>query len=338
MNFNLDRFSIIIAMSINLIAIFFFYENASFGSKFVYALDDPYIHLQIAKNLAEFGTFGINAGNFESASSSPIWNLLLYGIIELFGNSDKIPFFINLTLVFPVIYMINRILISIDFKGFRPVILTGISLSISIPSLVIIGMEHLLHILLVLVLLNQFLKFLDNKKISMIIVPILLVIGLVRYESLFLTTLFPMVLFYKKDRLKSFIIFALPLLSILIFGVYSIQNGGYFLPNSLLIKSGFRYDSIFNLLYNFYTAISKIIDSYSISNLIMLCLLVSYLSLKKTFPTELIFLVSLIIIHALFASFGWLFRYEAYLIAIGIPILILSFTKLKIKLSKSLIL
>ena len=47
------------------------------GGVFVYVLDDPAIHLTVARRLAFDGTWGVVAGDFQSASSSPLWTLML---------------------------------------------------------------------------------------------------------------------------------------------------------------------------------------------------------------------------------------------------------------------
>src|SRR4029453_12096 len=47
------------------------------GHAFVYAQDDPYIHLSLARTLADHGVWGLRADQFASASSSPLWTLLL---------------------------------------------------------------------------------------------------------------------------------------------------------------------------------------------------------------------------------------------------------------------
>ena len=42
-----------------------------------YALDDPYIHMSIARSLAEHGVWGLDGARFASASSSVAWPLVL---------------------------------------------------------------------------------------------------------------------------------------------------------------------------------------------------------------------------------------------------------------------
>src|SRR5579863_5573742 len=55
---------------------------------FVYVVDDPYIHMAIAKNLAAHGVWGVTPYQFSSSSSSIIWPLLLSSIYRLFGPHE----------------------------------------------------------------------------------------------------------------------------------------------------------------------------------------------------------------------------------------------------------
>src|SRR4051794_11145603 len=62
------------------------------GGIFSYPLDDTFIHMQVAKNLALHGNWGINGHDFGSASSSPLYTVILALLIKIFGNHLVLPF------------------------------------------------------------------------------------------------------------------------------------------------------------------------------------------------------------------------------------------------------
>ena len=62
---------------------------------FIYPIDDTYIHLTIARNLAEYGNWGINPGEFNSASSSILYTLLLAAFLKIFPGAQLLPLIIN---------------------------------------------------------------------------------------------------------------------------------------------------------------------------------------------------------------------------------------------------
>lgn len=63
------------ALALPLIAIFAFILVETKGH-FTYTLDDPYIHLALAKNIW-LGHYGINPGEMSSPSSSLLWPFVL---------------------------------------------------------------------------------------------------------------------------------------------------------------------------------------------------------------------------------------------------------------------
>ena len=53
----------------------------------------------MAKNMATHGNWGVNAGEFQSASSSPLWVLLLSFLYLVFGVNVITPFLMNIVFV-----------------------------------------------------------------------------------------------------------------------------------------------------------------------------------------------------------------------------------------------
>src|SRR5215813_7565198 len=63
---------------------------------FTYALDDPYIHLAMARTLARDGVWGLSAHEFVPASSAPLWTALLGVSARLFGAHFITPLVLDL--------------------------------------------------------------------------------------------------------------------------------------------------------------------------------------------------------------------------------------------------
>ncbi|MCR4400347.1 MAG: hypothetical protein NUV35_05650, partial [Syntrophomonadaceae bacterium] len=61
----------------------------------VYALDDAYIHMAVAKNLILHHVWGVTAGHFSSSTSSLLWPSLLAALFAIFGINDSIPLVLN---------------------------------------------------------------------------------------------------------------------------------------------------------------------------------------------------------------------------------------------------
>jgi len=117
----------------------------------VYALDDAYIHMAMARNLAEHGVFGVTRYGFTSSSSSPLWTLLLAGLFKLLGPRDWLPLALNVLFAASLLAVADRVLRT---QGVRPrsrlLALIAIVVLTPVPPLVLVGQEHLLHATLTL--------------------------------------------------------------------------------------------------------------------------------------------------------------------------------------------
>src|SRR5688500_6460269 len=87
-----------IGLYLGLVGILLWVSLARTGGTFVYAQDDPYIHLALARTLADHGVWGIRPAEFTSASSSPLWTLLLAALWKLGAQAVWVPFALNILL------------------------------------------------------------------------------------------------------------------------------------------------------------------------------------------------------------------------------------------------
>lgn len=296
---------------------------------YYYPLDDSYIHLSIAKNIAFHNNWGVTKYEFSNTSSSPFFTIILTVLFKLFGNNEKTPLYLN-------IFLCNLFLISIFlFFKKKPLQLLGIYLSLFFVVLlkiqVITGLEHVLHILIISINWLSFYKWIESENknlryLKIFFISIFLLI-ITRYESIFY--IFPLLVYliskkHYKIALWSLIISFLPMI---IFGLYSIFKGSYFFPNSLLVKGNLSHNII--LFYEKLTIIGKLILLMSFIFLffsfLFILLSTKFNTIKVTLNNTIAFIkkntVFLIIFltiyfHSLFASFGWLYRYEAYLLAL----------------------
>ena len=82
--------------------------TARTDSVHVYLLDDPYIHMAVAKNLAQHGVWGPTRYAPGFASSSPLWVLLLAGSYLVVGVRDLIPFAFNVIFGLGIVALLFR--------------------------------------------------------------------------------------------------------------------------------------------------------------------------------------------------------------------------------------
>lgn len=298
----------------------------------VYALDDTYIHMAIAKNFVEYGVWGINKHNFTSTSSSPLWTLLLSLTYLIFGVNEFSPFIMNIIFATLIILQSYSLLRKYIFKPvYIFIILLLVIFVTPLTALVFIGMEHTLHLLLTISVVCLTAKILSNTKNKfkehLLLLILIMLINFVRYEGIFLMFIISVLLVIRKRFLYSLLIVFFGLSPIVIYGIISILNGWYFFPNTILIKSKIPEFSVIGFFKFFHRFSYQIVTNSDILVLLIVAMFFIVLDIlkKNKLWTEqtimLIILVSLTFLHMLFAETGSFLRYEAYLVGLGILIL-----------------
>jgi len=294
---------------------------------FIYPFDDTFIHMEIAKQLAGQGTWGINDGEFGSASSSLLYTLILT-VARFISTNVTVPFIINCIAGFLLVLFARRWLIRQQVSSFVHIIILSAAILLTpLATLMISGMEHTLQTLLLFLFVFRFSEWLeknlegDSEKISTSIFLLAVLLTLIRYESLFVIAMACLLLFLHKKFKAGVLLGFVALLPILLFGIYSISKGSFFLPNSVVVKadspaqlglSGYINSVLIEKLVNAKTGLPALATQRWLLVLPML-----YLAFKKYIRTSysfiLIILTGVIFLHLALAATGWLYRYEAYL-------------------------
>jgi hypothetical protein len=293
---------------------------------FIYALDDAYIHLAIARTLSHHHVWGPTLHHFSSSSSSILWTLLLAASASLELPFEWMPLVWNVVSGCALLVFVDRSLTRRAIEpATRSAILVALVFAAPFPALTLAGMEHLLHALLVTAFLEMATREWANPPGAGLSTDArwLLALGplsvAARYESVFLVaTVCAAFVFQKKRPLFAVAVGALALLPIVVFGLYSLRNGALFFPNSVLLKGnapGLSLASLARAARAPVLALSK-----SPETLILLLTTLALLAWpRRLSPRTRFSLGTLVIItlaHVLLARFGHFFRYEAYLFAL----------------------
>ncbi|HEV2105168.1 MAG TPA: hypothetical protein VGU27_05505 [Candidatus Eisenbacteria bacterium] len=220
------------------------------GGHFVYALDDSYIGMAIARTLAFHGAWALNPGAFEPAASSPLWVLVLAAADRVAGARALTPFALDAALCLALLLAIARVLRhAIPRPWPRAAVATGIVLLAPAAALAVTGMEHALHALLALGLAGSAARELqadgdESRAIAARRLATLAVLAalatLTRFETLAMVAVFAAMALRARRPRVAFALVAGGALGVGAYALPALAHGGYWLPSSVLIKTRLR--------------------------------------------------------------------------------------------------
>ncbi len=315
----------------------------------VYVIDDPAIHLSLAENLVHSGTWGLERGIFESASSSPGWTLLMAataGLLPRFG--EWAPLLVNLAAAVLLLAVLGRSQTLLRPGWRRPLdvaVVAAIALAVLfLPGLAAIGMEHTLHAALVVLAVDRFTRIRSGELGGWdrtLTYLLLAAAALMRFETLFVAAGFGV----------AFLVDCLPRLSldgrgrpfgpqvvsgalcgmaaglpVLAVGAVNVAMGQSFWPNSVLSKTalGGHVEDVTSRLLGPYEVVREIMENDPVVlSLVALAVVVLvwgwYGGPRRLGFAATAFLVT-VVLHTELAQYGYVERYQAYLIAFGVYI------------------
>jgi hypothetical protein len=313
---------------------------------FAYVLDDAAIHLGMADNLVHHGTWGVSAGVFESASSSPLWTLLVAAGLAVTPVGEQwVPLVLNVLAGLAVVVILGRHQTVVTPTRRQPLDLvataTLVVVGLFLPGLAVVGMEHTLHVALVLAAVVVVQRQLANpaepaeplempRFESWLPCLLLALAALTRFETAFVAAGLAVGVVVKDGvrwwdlrrrwRPAASLVLAV-VVPIGVFGLWNRIMGGGWLPNPVLAKgqgvgtSNSRSDGVSPL---------DVLERFTTDPLLVALLGVAVTYLVFTWGKEARYRVTAVtlvvaaLFHATFADMGWYERYQAYLIAIGI--------------------
>ncbi|HEY9137191.1 MAG TPA: hypothetical protein VIM67_02900 [Terriglobus sp.] len=293
--------------------------------KFIFPLDDVYIHLALAEKLAH-GHYGINLGEYASPSSSPLWSFL---ITPFAGTRFHIYVPLVLDTIFGIMSagligtLVSRLTSTSNERARIPVwqqllLCLLLILAADLPSLTVMAMEHGLQVLLTICCAFGFVETMRGRPIPGWVIAAAIVAPVVRYEDLSITLAMSLLLFALGQRLKAALTFGASLVPLAVFSVFLHTLGLPPLPTSVLQKSETALDhsplaSLLSVVKNNLHAVLH--DPLHHGPVLLLFFTCLWLTIKsRTLLQRAVFLGPTLVctLQILLGRFGWLHRYEVY--------------------------
>lgn len=287
---------------------------------FLYTLDDPYIHLTLATNIAN-GHYGLYPKEFTSPISNILWPFILapFHRVSFFV---WLPFILNFLISLVILGIFSSLYLSISSKdnhhslNIKPLLLLTLLIpALNLVGLLFSGMEHSLQMALSLLAIAGFITTLKQKHFSIVFATILVLGPLVRYENLCLSIPILFVLSRQGYFKKSLITLLILLTSLGIFSLFLLYHGEPLLPVSILNKNNFLESNrlgfpVFHQLFKNLFNIQGIIFYFSE---IVLLGFIFFSKISKDNKMVLSILSMAFFLQLIFGRFDWYHRYEMYL-------------------------
>jgi hypothetical protein len=289
--------------------------------KFVYTLDDAYIHLAVAEEIAR-GHYGVNAHEFSAPCSSALWPFLIAPFARTF-IAEFVPLGLNALFGILTCWVVLREVRKVMPSGAglscnlaRSAVSGVILLACNVIGLVFSGMEHNLQVLLSLIVVSGIIHGARTGNCSRMLIVAAVCGPLVRYENLALTVAACAVLFLKRRPAPAVLIGVLTMAGLCLFSGFLVANDHPPMPSSIVAKSHLVGDvskiaSTWNAIQNSFS------DGRGLVVLILSAALLC-LGMRKGTASSRIAAMAIAgsgLLHVCFGSYGWYNRYECYIFA-----------------------
>lgn len=224
------------ALLIGLLALLqFVLAAAANNGTFVYALDDAYIHLDLADQIWRYGHYGLNPHHFAAPSSSILWPLLLapFAATPVF---TLMPFIYGTFAAMGATALLQRLIMASGYASYALWLTLLCALGLNLPGLALLGMEHGLHVFLTLAVALGLIFHLQGRALPWWFWSAVVLGPLVRYEGALVSGAALGLLFLRGLRRESLLAGFAMVVPLFCFSVFLLHNGQEALPSSVMVK------------------------------------------------------------------------------------------------------
>jgi hypothetical protein len=305
------------------------------NGQLVYALDDAYIHMAIAKNVVQHHIWGVTPYGFTSCSSSTLWVILLSAIYFCCGVNVGAPFVLNLMSASLLLLAAWRFLRSHGMQDkWIFVVQVGVIYLTPLPFLIFDGMEHSLHALVTILAVSCASRLLERPKDSagkfnrVAMIAFMLLLSALRYEGVFLAMAVTLLLLIRRRVWDALATGAAAVAPGLLVGGWATLHGWPLLPTTIVLKTSLvSMATPYGWIRHFYQiARINLHQGQHLVALILPSLSFYIASLNKgrgiwsrLNVASAVFILTALA-HLTCAGLDAGYRYEAYLLALGIVV------------------
>ncbi len=293
------------------------------NGQFTYTLDDAYIHLALAENIAR-GHYGVNLFEMSAPSSSILWPILLAPVARL-SWGYLAPLAINLVASIGVLIVFHT-LVSESFTSFSEerkneattIMVVFLMLATNLLGLAFTGMEHSLQLLCAATMVLGLIRERQSQRVTWWFAAVLVLGPLIRYENMCLSAPALVYLCSRKQHRVAVSCGTLLVFLMVGFSWFLYISGLGILPTSIFAKMNFAANTgsgafVVRIFQN-------VFDRQGALLLLGMLLLLTYTKSDHRYLAR--WAIAATVLHMLLGKFGWYSRYEMYIWCVMLLVLI----------------
>lgn len=290
------------------------------GGRFVYSLDDPYIHLAVSDQIRDL-EYGLNPGEGSTPSSSVLWPFLLAPTADT-PLHVWTPLLLNSIATLAIALLLLRLVrvampeLAHRHPRLSSAAIIALMLALNWIGVALTGMEHAAHVAASLAVGVGLMECAAGRRTPRYLLAGIALSPLLRYEGLGVAVAATGLLVWWRHWRSAMAALVAGVVPLVVFSAVAVSSGLSALPSSVLVKSSVLGGSAIS------GVASGAIEAFSqpLFVLVAAALVVPLLVRRDAVNVPLVlYALTVLAGHAAAGRFGWFGRYELYAYAAVLP-------------------